>query len=1560
MSTDTLSEVEGIAVIGLGGRLPGAKTIAEFWKNLTGGVESITFFTDEELIAEGADPAMVRAPNYVKARGTLGDTDQFDAAFFGMNPREAALMDPQHRVFLECAWEAMESSGYSPERQPGRVGVFGGMSMNTYLLSNLYSHLAHVASVESLQASIGNDKDSLTTEVAYRMDLKGPAVTVQSSSSTSLTCIHYACQSLLSFECDMALAGGVSIHFPEKAGYLYHEGGTTAPDGHCHTFDAEAEGFVAGHGAAVVALKRLSDALKDGDTVYAVVRGSAVNNDGSQKVSYMAPAVAGQAEVIALAQAVANVEPDTIGYVEAHGTATKVGDPIEVAALTQAFRQGTDKKNFCALGSVKSNIGHLDSAAGAVGFIKAALSLHHKKIVPSLNFKTPNPACDFPNSPFYVNTELRDFPKGATPRRAGVTSLGMGGTNAHAILEEAPELPATDKPRRPAQVVLLSARTEASLEVATDRLAAHLREHPDTDLADVAYTLQLGRKRFGKRRAVVARTTADLAAALAERTPGRVFSGSAENSGRPVMFLFSGQGSQYVDMGKGLYAQEPVFKAQVDTCAEKLKPHLGLDLRTVLYPSAESREMASERLKQTGLTQPALFVIEYALAKLWESWGVTPHAMLGHSIGEYVAACLAGVFTLDDALALVAARGRLMQSLPAGSMLAVSLPEEHVTPMLPPGLSVAAVNSPSTCVVAGPTPLVDAFVETLNLQGLNSSRLHTSHAFHSAMMDPILDAFREAVRKVARQTPKKPYLSNVTGTWVTSEQATSPDYWAKHLRGAVRFADGVAELLKESDAILLEVGPGNTLATLARQHPDKGARHALLNSLRHPKEQHDDLDHGLGTLGRLWLEGVEPDWDAFRGEERRRRIALPTSPFERQRHWVDPRKDTAAVDGERAEWVSADQKQPVARWFYLPSWQRALPPPKSAWSEKKATWWLFLPDEDATGSGEGLGARLALKLGEAGQDVVRITPGVATAKRDEHHWTLALGGEGTLLEALTAQGRAPDHVLHLGTLAVGDAQGEAGFESALGKGFLGLMGLAQALGRQPGTRPVSLVAVTNRMQALGEEAPNPELATVLGPVRVIPQEYGHLSAKAVDLRLPPAGSWQETALVESLLSEAATPSKLENVIAYRGGARWVQTFESVPADAPRAAQIPLREGGVYLLIGGFGTLGFAHAKSLAKRVKAKLVIAGRTGLPERAQWDAHLAANPEHNPVARRIQQVLELEALGAQVHVVSADAANKVQLQAAVDAAVSRFGALHGVVFAAGDVGQALFRAIPDTRPEDVRDTFHGRVRGLYALEEALRGRSLDFCLLSSSLAAVLGGLGLASYAAATSFMDAFATKQSQTTPVPWMSVGWDAWKFESHAEGTQSPFGALAITLSEGEDAFEQLFQLGAVSHVAVSTSNLRARARKWAQPAATAESAAAAKQEAGSSLGTTPRPTLQNAYVPPRDALEEKIAHLWETTLGIAQVGVHDNFFELGGNSLVGVKLIARVREQFGVALPAVTLYEGPTVGALAKLLKAATGAEDPDAVPEDAEALSRGERRRARRANRRGDGASDEEP
>ncbi|HSP78302.1 MAG TPA: SDR family oxidoreductase, partial [Myxococcaceae bacterium] len=1103
------------------------------------------------------------------------------------------------------------------------------------------------------------------------------------------------------------------------------------------------------------------------------------------------------------------------------------------------------------------------------------------------------------------------------------------------------------------QLLLLSARSEAALDAATERLASHLKAHPELPLADMAYTLQVGRKRHGRRRMLVCRGLEDAAEALASREPTRVLGGATESENRPVMFMFSGQGAQYVDMGRQLYEQEPAFRAEVDACAEKLKGLLGVDLRTLLYPPEAERESAAERLKQTALTQPALFVVEYALAKLWMSWGVQPRAMVGHSIGEYVAACLAGVFSLDDALALVSARGRLMQQMPSGSMLAVSLPESEVQSLLGAGLSLAAVNSPDTCVVAGPTPEVEALAEKLAARGVSTTRLHTSHAFHASMMDPILDAFREQVRKVARHAPRAPYLSNVTGTWVTAEQAVDPDYWAKHLRQAVRFADGLGELLKEKDAILLEVGPGQTLATLARQHPAKSAQHVILNSLRHPREQHPDVDFLLGTLGKLWLAGIEPDWDAFHDGERRRRLPLPTYPFERQRHWVEPKEHGPS----RPQATSADQKLDVARWFHLPSWQRALPPP-STWAEEKACWWLFVPE--APGQ-EGLGARMARRLKEAGQEVVTVHPGERCEKLDTHQWTVGpreAGDYATLVQQLGASGLRPERVVHLWQAT---AEAEPSFATAQERGFFSLVFLAQALARQPEEKPLSLLVVTHGAQALGDEVPCAERATVLGPCRVIPQELPHLTCRAVDVRLPPAGSWKEAALAEQLLAECAAGSRTESVVAWRGQQRHVPVFEPVPADAPRTAPLPLRERGVYLVLGGLGTLGYAHAEVLAKRVQARLVLVGRTPLPERTAWEGWLASHGTDEATSSRILKVRALEALGAEVGVASGDVADKARLRALVEETVTRFGALHGVVFAAGTVDPSLFRPLQDVGTADAEALFQSRALGLYALEEALEGRALDFCLVSSSLAAVLGGVGRTAYAAATAFMDAFALRRTQASPTPWVGVDWDAWQLESEAGASlagANPFGALAITSNEGVEAVEHLLSLGAVPQVAIATSNLRARQEQAAGPVEAKASEKALPADAGTGAELAPRPAMQNAYVAPRDELEESIARVWATTLGITQVGVYDNFFELGGNSLVGVKLIARLREQFNVSIPAVTLYEGPTVDALARLLKASAGASSEEGE-EETESRGRGERRRARRQRRGGTHQDEEE-
>ncbi len=875
--------IEGIAIIGMAGRFPGASNVAQFWRNLRDGVESAQFFTEAELRDSGVPVNLLSHPDYVRAGTLLPDAERFDAAFFGFTPREAEILDPQQRVFLETAWESLENAGYDPERFAGLIGVFAGAGMNHYLLQNLVGRPDILAAVGDYQTMLLSDKDFLTTRAAYKLNLRGPAVTVQTACSTSLVAIHQACQSLLNYGCDMALAGGVSVNPQQGQGYLYKTGMILAPDGHCRAFDAAAQGTVGGAGCGIVVLKRLADALADGDRIDAVIRGTATNNDGSQKVGYTAPSVDGQAEVVALAQGMADVSPDSISYIEAHGTGTPLGDPIEIAALTQAFRMGTARRQFCAIGSLKPNIGHPDAAAGVAGLIKAALALKHRQIPPSINFTTPNPKIDFANSPFYVNAALRDW-RCDGPRRAGVSSFGIGGTNAHAILEEAPASEASET-KQTAHLLTLTAKTETALETATDNLADFLRQNPGVNLADAAFTLQTGRRPFAHRRVVAVRDADSAAAALESRDGKTVFTAKAGADAPPVVFLFPGQGAQTVGMGRACYENAPVFREIVDRGAEMLCDALGFDLRHVLYPAPHQRDIAEERLAQTATTQPALFVIEMAFARLWQSWGVIPAACIGHSVGEFAAACLAGVFTFEDGLRLMAKRGALMQAQPAGAMFAVRRNAGEIRPLLIDGVEIAAENSPNLCVVSGPEDALAAFLPILDAHKIVSKRLHTSHAFHSEMMRPALAPFTEALREIKLNAPQIPFVSNVTGDWITDAQAVSPDYWAGHLRQTVRFAPGLDAVFADPRRVLLEVGPGQTLTTLARQCA-AGERTIISATASALQSEQDDL--ALQTaIGKLWLAGVPVDWDAVHAAEPRRRIALPTYPFERKRFWVE-------------------------------------------------------------------------------------------------------------------------------------------------------------------------------------------------------------------------------------------------------------------------------------------------------------------------------------------------------------------------------------------------------------------------------------------------------------------------------------------------------------------------------------------------------------------------------------------------------------------------------------------------------------------------------------------------
>jgi acyl transferase domain-containing protein len=889
------SASDDIAIIGLSGRFPGAANVDEFWRNLIAGVESISTFTDEELAASGLDVAAIRKNRHeVPARGVVRDVEWFDAPFFGMSATQAEVTDPQQRLFLEASWEVMENAGYDPARVEGPVGVYAGMGDASYYLTYLHARKDLVDLVGERVINLGNEKDYLATWVAYKLNLRGPALSVNTACSTALVAVCQGCQSLLTYQCDLALAGGVWISFPQRRSIRFQEGGIFSPDGHCRPFDAQAQGTVSSDGLGVVLLKRLDEAVQDGDQVLAVIKGFGLNNDGSAKVGFTAPSVDGQAEAVATALSGAGVDAGTVSYVECHGTGTPIGDPIEIAGLTQAFRLDTEEKNFCAIGSVKSNIGHTSSAAGAAGLIKTVLALQHKILPASLHFSQPNPKIDFAGSPFFVNATLRKWENVPLPRRAGVSSFGLGGTNAHVVLEEAPASEPSG-PSRPWQLLLLSAKTGPALEAASANLLAHFETGPALPLADAAFTLQQGRQVFEHRQMLVCRDRDDAIGVLRQRDPQRIFTQHGEVKNRPVAFMFPGQGAQHVHMGADLYRTEAVFKTEIDRCSELLLPALGLDLRQVLYPAADKTQEAEELLAQTRITQPALFAVEFALATLWMSWGIKPSALIGHSIGEYVAACLAGVFTLEDALALVAERGRLMQSMPRGAMLAVPMPEDALRKLLPATLSLAAVNGPAQGVVSGPTPEIEAFRATLAAAGKTGVVLHTSHAFHSAMMEPILETFAERVSRVKRSRPAIPFVSNLTGTWITDDEAADPRYWAKHLRHGVRFGDGVRELLKDRGSILLEVGPGTTLGSLAKLQPDPSPGRAIVSSMRHAREPRPDGECLLTALGQLWLHGVRVDWAGFYAHERRRRVSLPTYPFQRERYWVGPVPAASAV-----------------------------------------------------------------------------------------------------------------------------------------------------------------------------------------------------------------------------------------------------------------------------------------------------------------------------------------------------------------------------------------------------------------------------------------------------------------------------------------------------------------------------------------------------------------------------------------------------------------------------------------------------------------------------------------
>ncbi|SFL28354.1 type I polyketide synthase [Shimia haliotis] len=1338
-----------IAIVGMAAHLPGATGIDQYWQNLRDGIRSISKLSEDELLANGENRARLKHRNYVPAAAMLDGFAEFDAEFFGLSPKEAAIMDPQHRQFLEVSWEALENAGHMPENFDGPIGVFAGCGMGSYFYFNICSNRELVDSTGMfLLRHTGNDKDFLASRLSHFLDLKGPSLGLQTACSTSLVAVHYAAQSILNGECDMALAGGVTIELPHGQGYVFEEGEILSPDGECHAFDHRAQGTVFGSGAGVVVLRRLEDAIADGDHIWAVIKGSAVNNDGSDKAGYLAPSVTGQASAIADAMAIADVSADTVDYVECHGTGTYLGDPIEVAALTEAFRETTEETAYCRIGSVKTNIGHLDTAAGAASLIKTSLALHNKQMPPSLGFEKPNPAIDFASSPFAVNAALTDWTLRKGPRRAGVNSLGVGGTNAHVIVDEAPERAPSEESDWPFQLIAISGRTNKALEANAANLAAHLRANPDQPLADVAHTLLNGRRKFEKRRVVVAESHEEAANLLESGNLLRVFNHSAEAEAPEVVFMFPGGGAQYVGMGRDLYETEPVFAEWMDRGFEVLADKGGDRLRALWLAQGDTSE-AEEALKTPSLQLPLIMMVEYALAQLWISWGIRPAALIGHSMGENTAACLAGVMSFEDCLELVQLRGQLFDTVPAGGMLSVPLPLGEVKARLGGDLDIASVNAPALTVVSGPDAALDQLATELAAEEIDTQRVPINIAAHSRMLEPILARFGDYLRSIQLHAPKLPIISNRTGAALLESEATDPEYWVAHLRNTVLFADGVTALSQVANRVYLEVGPGKALSSLVKMHGQVKAD-KVLSALRHVDDEIADDAYFLATLGRLWACGVAVDFDQYWGGVPRQRVVLPTYAFQRSRYFIEPGTDQ--IDTADHLLIRLED---TADWTYAPVWR-----PKLAECEfdvateladaPKHAWLIF------TDAG-GTGAALAGQLRGAGHDVVTVRTGDAFAADGPDGYVLApeRGREGydALIADLMARGRVPDRVVHLWLLTENESHrpGSSFFHRNQEQGFMSLFFLAQAITDENLPRPLHVTAISSgAVRVRNEILPYPEKSTVLGAVQVIPRELPGMTTALIDVT-PPARKGHLSLALRLLEDLMAEPRNA--IAAWRAEKRFERGYRKTdlkPDDMP-----VWRDGGTYVFTGGFGGIGLTLAEQAIRKAGANVVLLSRDGLPAREAWPNHLRGHAPQDRISKRIRAVERLESLGGQVLCLAADVCNIDEMGRAMDAARAEFGPVTGVVHAAGVIDDAPLLAKTLAQIDDV---LAPKLHGTQVLEHLFPDGDLEWLAVFSSSSTATAPVGQIDYVAANAYLNAYAqSRAGGKTRV--RAINWGIW---------------------------------------------------------------------------------------------------------------------------------------------------------------------------------------------------------
>ncbi len=1457
-----------IAIIGMSGQFPGSPDYRSYWQNVRDGKDLIRRFTDEELLGWGVPESDLTDPSYVKAFGVVDDKDCFDHQFFGYTPDEALLMDPQIRLLHENCWSALEDAGYTSLIEKQKIGLFAGAARNDNWKVYAYQK-SEEARLDPFYRDMITNHIFISTLIAYKLNLRANSSFVDTACSTSLSAVHQACRSLLFGECRMALAGAVTLFSHKPKGYLHQEGMIYSPDGHCRPFDKDSDGTVGSEGVGVVVLKKLTDAIKDGDHVYCIIRATAANNDGSQKVGYTAPSVKGQADCIRTAHRIAGVSPHSISYVEAHGTATKLGDPVEVRALNEAF--ATSGEKYCGIGSVKSNIGHTDTAAGVAGLMKVALSLKHRQLPPSLHYQSPNPGIDFEGGPFYVNATLKNWErKNDAPLRAGVSSFGIGGTNVHAVLEEAPRRQPGSKGRS-YKLLTLSAKTEEAVARYMGRMRDFLVASPDVDLADMSYTLQVGRKHFEYRKSIVYREKDELldllggTGAPATRT---------DNKHKQVVFMFSGAGSQYANMGKDLYDGEPFFREEMDKGFALLGQMTGINYKDILYPPLPD----DARINVMLHTQPLIFVFGYSLARLLMSWGVEPHYMIGHSIGEYIAACLSGVFSYEDALKLVVARGQLMNDMPRGGMVSASISEAEALRFVDDRITIAALNGSEQVVFSGDLAAIDALVKQLEGQDISCVRLYTSHAGHSCMIDEIVPAYREVVKSVRRNAPGIPFISNLTAGRITPAEAESVEYWLRHMRQTVQFSEGIRTLAAlNKEMVFVEIGGGHALTTLVKQQ-QKDIKPFCLNLVRHPKEPTDDQRHLADATGRLWEYGVDVNWNLYYANQKRGRVSLPTYPYEQHRY---PAMVTPQMSG--LPQLSGDNtagNTSLKDWIYYPAWKTGAPLAESRTNRERT--YLFFSQDD-----EWCGHVRTLLEKEPGANVVEVTKGNTYQKSGPGRYLINPGDRDqyeALFKDLRQDGVAASDVvyawgMHTGPQPLSLEEGDAALDCL----FFGPVHLVRALAAQADRAAKNVFVLTDSLHRVtGAEKVRYAQALMLGLVNTVPQEYG-VPCCNIDVNREE----DSRAVAGKVVREIGRFRGEDRVVALRHGQRWVQDYlKNTRALEPNEPVV--RTGGTYLVTGGLGNLGMVLCEHLLRTYDVQLVIVGRTKL---ADAGGNAGAYPGES--AGRLGY---LQGINGKTAYFTADVSDLAAVRTAAREIERRFGAVHGIIHAAGNANTDSFELIEDITGQQTMELFGAKVQGLLNLYEVFREAAPDFVWVSSSLATVLSGISYCAYASANLFTDYFVASLAGQLP-GWKCVGLSEMQFApASAESARQPQKALLphdiIRL------FEWSLSLPDCPLVLETVEDLEARLRRVYGARESSDGQAHAD---GPAIKKVERPLVSTAYAAPATGVEKKLAGMVEALFGIANIGMEDGFFELGGDSLKAMVLLKRIKKEFEVTIP-----------------------------------------------------------